>query len=163
MLDQLYSFTEAQMHLDTLLSRREINLSKQVLLAKYYAHSSKFEEAKLLLDQAEALHVNNIPEIKELYGRIELLSNQPKKAIDRYKVYLTQKPDDVQAMYSIARMYAKLGNKKEAWHWLQKAMDNGFLYAYVLKYDDIWNAYRSQQKWKELMKKYQFVTYSEAG
>lgn len=162
-LDQLYSFTEAQMHLDTLLSRREINLSKQVLLAKYYAHSSKFEEAKLLLDQAEALHVNNIPEIKELYGRIELLSNQPKKAIDRYKVFLTQKPDDVQAMYSIARMYAKLGNKKEAWHWLQKAMDNGFLYAYVLKYDDIWSAYRSQQKWKELMKKYQFVTYSEAG
>ena len=162
-LDQLYSFTEAKMHLDTLLNRREINLSRQVLLAKYYAHSSKFNEAKLLLDQAEALHVNNITEIKDLYGRIELLSNQPKKAIDRYKVYLKQRPDDVQAMYSIARMYAKLDNKKEAWYWLQKAMDNGFLYSYVLKYDDTWNAYRSQQKWKELMKKYQFITYPEAG
>ena len=162
-LDQLYLFTAAQMHLDTLLSRREINLSDQVLLAKYYTHSSRFEEAKLLLNQAEAIHVNSIAEIKDLYGRIELLSDQPKKAIDCYKVYLTLKPDDMQAMYSIARMYAKLGNKKEAWYWLQKAMDNGFLYSYVLKYDDTWNAYRSQQKWKDLLKKYQLIAYPEPG
>jgi tetratricopeptide (TPR) repeat protein len=162
-LDQLYLFTAAQMHLDTLLNRREINLSKQVLLAKYYTHSSRFKEAKLLLDQAEAIHVSSVAEIKELYGRIELLSDQPKKAIDRYKVYLTQKPGDAQAMYSVARMYAKLGNKKEAWHWLQKAMDNGFLYSYVLKYDEVWKTYRLQHKWKALMKNYRFITYPEFG
>jgi hypothetical protein len=69
----------------------------------------------------------------------------------------------MQAMYSIARMYAKLGNKKEAWYWLQKAMDNGFLYSYVLKYDDTWNAYRSQRKWKDLLKKYQLIAYPEPG
>lgn len=158
-LHQLYLFTAAQMHLDTMLNRKEINLSKQVLLARYYAHSSKFNEAKLLLDQAEALHVTSIDEIKDLYGRIELLSNQPNKAIDRYKIYLKQKPGNAHAMYSIARMYAKLGNKKEAWRWLQMAMDKGFLYGYVLKYDEIWDNYRSQSKWKQLMKNYHFVTY----
>lgn len=158
-LDQLYLFTAAQVHLDTLLNRREINLSKQVLLAKYYTHSSKFKEAKLLLDQAEAIHVNNIAEIKDLYGRIELLSDQPKKAIERYKIYLLQKPDDVEAMYSIARMYAKLDNKNEAWRWLQTAMNKGFLYSYVLKYDEVWNTYRPQRKWKELMKNYRFIEY----
>jgi tetratricopeptide (TPR) repeat protein/uncharacterized caspase-like protein len=158
-LNELYLFTAAQEHLDTLLNRKEINLTKQVLLAKYYAHSSKFNEAKLLLDQAEAMHVDDVAEIKDLYGRIELLSNQPKKAIDRYKIYLLQKPDDVEAMYSIARMYAKLGNKNEAWHWLQTAMNKGFLYSYVLKYDEVWNTYRPQRKWKELMKNYRLIAY----
>jgi tetratricopeptide (TPR) repeat protein/uncharacterized caspase-like protein len=162
-LDQLYQFTSAQVHLDTLLSRNEINFSKQLLLAKYYTHSSRFNEAIVLLEQAEAIHVYDIAEIRNLYGRIELLSNQPKKAIDRYKTYLNTKPDDVEAMYSIARMYAKLGNKKEAWHWLQTAMDKGFLYSYVLKYDTTWDDYRKETKWKSLMKQYTFIVYPDPG
>nr|MBP6686773.1 hypothetical protein [Lacibacter sp.] len=160
-LDQLYQFTSAQVHLDTLLSRNEINFSKQLLLAKYYTHSSKFKEAIVLLEQAEAMHVYDIAEIRNLYGRIELLSNQPKKAIERYKIYLIQKPGDVEAMYSVARMYAKLGNKREAWRWLQTAMDKGFLYSYVLKHDAAWNAYRGQNKWKQLMKNYKFIKYDD--
>ena len=162
-LDQLYQFTSAQVHLDTLLSRNEINFSKQLLLAKYYTHSSRFKEAATLLEQAEAIHVYDIAEIRNLYGRIELLSNQPKKAIERYKAYLALKPGDVEAMYSIARMYAKAGNKKEAWQWLQRAMDKGFLYSYVLKYDTIWDDYRKEAKWKSLMKQYTFIAYPDPG
>lgn len=162
-LDRLYRFTSAQMHLDTLLNRKEINFSGQLLLAKYYIHLSRFKDATELLQQAEATLPYAIAEVNSLFGRLELLSNQPKKAIDRYKAYLLQKPGDVEAMYSIARMYAKLGNKKEAWHWLQIAMDKGFLYPYVLKYDEVWNNYRSQEKWKKLMKNFQFIQYPDPG
>ncbi|MNR65275.1 hypothetical protein D3C85_1882500 [compost metagenome] len=66
-------------------------------------------------------------------------------------------------MYSIARMYAKAGNKKEAWQWLQKALDKGFLYSYVLKYDTTWDDYRRETKWKSLMKQYTFIAYSDPG
>ncbi|HLP35512.1 tetratricopeptide repeat protein [Lacibacter sp.] len=162
-LDRLYQFTSAQMHLDTLLNRKEINFPKQLLLAKYYAHSSKFKEASELLQQAEVTHVYKLAEIESLFGRIELLSNQPKKAIERYKTFLALKPDNVEAMYSIARIYAKLGNKKEAWRWLQKALDKGFLYSYVLKFDEVWNTYRTEPKWKRLMKNYQFIQYPDPG
>jgi tetratricopeptide (TPR) repeat protein len=162
-LDHLYQFTSAQVHLDTLLGRNEINFSKQLLLAKYYTHSSKFKEAIILLEQAEAMHVYDIAEIRNLYGRIELLSNQPKKAIERYKTYLTLKSNDVEAMYSIARMYAKAGNKKEAWQWLQRALNKGFLYSYVLKYDTTWDGYRKEAKWKSLMKQYKFIEYPHPG
>jgi len=162
-LDQLYQFTSAQVHLDTLLSRKEINFPNQLLLAKYYIHSSRFKEATVLLEQAEATHVYHMAEIENLYGRIALLSNQPKKAIEHYKTYLTLAPDDVEAMYSIARMYAKTGNQKEAWQWLQKAMDKGFLYSYVLKYDDTWNKYRTQTKWTSMMKQYKFIEYPDPG
>ncbi|HLO39013.1 MAG TPA: tetratricopeptide repeat protein, partial [Lacibacter sp.] len=162
-LDQLYQYTSAQVHLDTLLNRNELNFPKQLLLAKYYTHSSKFKEAMVLLEQAEAIHVYDIAEIRNLYGRIELLSDQPKKAIERYKTYLALKPHDVEAMYSIARMYAKAGNKKEAWRWLQKAMDEGFLYSYVLKYDATWDGYRKEAKWKSLMKQYTFIVYPDPG
>ncbi len=162
-LDRLYEFTSAQMHLDTFLNRKEINFSKQLLLAKYYAHSSRFKEATELLQQAEATHVYDIAEIRNLYGRIELLSDQPKKAIEHYKTYLALKPHDVEAMYSIARMYAKAGNKIEAWRWLQKAMNEGFLYSYVLKYDTTWDGYRKEAKWKSLMKQYNFIEYPDPG
>ncbi len=162
-LNQLYQFTSAQVHLDTLLSRKEINFPMQLLLAKYYIHTSRFTEATVLLDHAAYIYPYHLAEIENLYGRIALLSNQPKKAIERYKTFLTLAPDDVEAMYSIARMYAKTGNQKEAWQWLQKAMDKGFLYSYVLKYDDTWNKYRTQTKWTSIMKQYKFIEYSDPG
>ena len=158
-LDRLYQFTSAQVHLDTLVSRNEINFSKQLLLAKYYIHSSRFKDGTLLLQQAEAIHPYQIAAIENLFGKIELLSNQPKKAIERYKIYLKLVPNDVEAMYSIARMHAREGNKKEAWRWLQTAIDKGFLYLNVLKYDAVWNTYRTNSKWKALMKNYQFIEY----
>lgn len=162
-LDKLYQFTSAQVHLDTLLSRKEINFPKQLLLVKYYTHSSRFKEATELLLQAEAIHPYPIAAIEKLHGKIELLSNQPKKAIERYKNYLTFEPNDAEAMYSIARMHAKAGNKKEAWQWLQKAIDKGFLYGYVLKYDSIWTSYRNETKWTSLMKQYKFKQYSDVA
>lgn len=162
-LDRLYQFTSAQMHLDTLLNRNEINFSRQLLLAKYYIHSSRFKEAADLLLQAEATLPYEVAAIENLSGRLEMISNQHKKAIDRYKTYLKLMPDDVEAMYSIACLNAKLGNKKEAWRWLQTAMDKGFLYSYVLKFDEVWNSYRSESKWKQLMKKYQFTQYPDPG
>ena len=162
-LNQLYQFTSAQVHLDTLLSRKEINFPMQLLLAKYYIHTSRFTEATVLLEQAAYIYPYHLAEIENLFGRIALLSNQPKKAIERYKTYLTLAPDDVEAMYSIARMYAKTGHQKEAWQWLRKAMDKGFLYSFVLKYDDTWKKYRTQTKWTSLMKQYKFIEYPDPG
>ena len=68
-------------------------------------------------------------------------------------------PNDAEAMYSIARMYAKTGNKSEAWKWLKNALDHGFLYDYVLQFDSFWDVYRKDAKWKKLLSNYQMKKY----
>ena len=155
----VYKYTLALEHLDTLKNRNEINFEKQLLLAKYYMHNSRFAEAEQLLLQAKEAHPYKIPELVSLYGRLYMLSGEPKKAIEWFEEYLQLHPRDSLAMYSISRMYAYMKNHRKAMEWLQKAMNNGFVYEWVLKSDPLMNQLRRQPQWNELMKKRVFKTY----
>ena len=56
-------------------------------------------------------------------------------------------------MYTIARLYAQMNNKEEAWKWLRLSINKGFNYYWVLKYDADWNDYRKLQQWKNITAK----------
>lgn len=157
--DANYHFSNALFHLEVLAEKKEMNYAKEVLLAKYYIHASNFKEGLIHLKNAEKIHPYKMAEIKNLYGRLALLSNKQKDAIKYYKEYLMLQPNDAEAMYSIARMYAKTGNKSEAWKWLKNALDHGFLYNYVLQFDSYWDVYRKDAKWKKLLSNYQMKKY----
>lgn len=154
-----YHFSSALVHLEVLATKKEINYTNEVLLAKYYIHASQFKQAQFHLKNAESIHPYKMAEIKNLYGRLALLSNNPKDAIKYYKEYLLLLPNDHEAMYSIARLYAKTGDKSQAWKWLKAAMDHGFLYDYVLKFDSYWNAFRKEAKWRKLLNQYKMKQY----
>ncbi len=154
-----YQFSSALVHLEVLATKNEINYTKEVLLAKYYIHASQFKQAQFHLKSAESIHPYKMAEIKNLYGRLALLSNNQKDAIKYYKEYLLLQPNDHEAMYSIARMYAKTGDKSQAWKWLKAAMDHGFLYDFVLKFDPYWDAFRKEAKWKKLLNQYKMKQY----
>jgi tetratricopeptide (TPR) repeat protein len=145
--------SDALEQLDTLNNRHEINFDNQVLMAKYCIHSGRFADALKLLNGAQRVHPYLIPTITELKGRLQLLSNHPKDALPFYSDYLKDDSIPYLTMYSIARINAQLKNETEAWKWLKRAIDKGFKYFWVLKYDTAWNDYRRLQTWKDITAK----------
>lgn len=157
--DETYQFTNALESLDTLNSRSEINFDKMVLLARYYLHNSKFNEAEVLLKRATAVHPYKMPVLYDLLARLNLLQEKPKEAIKRYNDYLKLMPNDAAAMYSISRMYVLLNDKRKAYEWLRKSFAHGFRYEWVLKEDPLMKGIRGSTEWKKLMSKQQFRSY----
>lgn len=145
-----YNYGIALEQLDSLYSRKEINYSDQLTLARFSIHAGRFAAANPMLTEARNIHPYRQDEITDLEGRLLLLSNKPLPAIAVYKDYLSRHPNQVETMYSIARLYAKAKNSNEAWNWLSRAIKSGFDYYWVLKYDDSWNSYRSSPKWTAL-------------
>jgi tetratricopeptide (TPR) repeat protein/uncharacterized caspase-like protein len=145
-----YYLSDALEQLDTLNNRHEINFANQVLMAKYCIHAGRFSDALKLLNDAEQIHPYKIWAITDLKGRLQLLSNHPKDALPFYMDYLNNDSTRYLTTYSIARIYAQLKNTGEAWKWLKLAVDKGFKYYWVLKYDPTWSDYREQQRWKEI-------------
>ena len=91
-----------------------------------------------------------MPAITDLNGRLELLANKPLQAIPYYKNWLALHPHNGEAMYTLAKLYAKSGNSTEAWKWLSESLKAGFNYYWVLQYDESWETYRVNRKWKVL-------------
>lgn len=149
----IFYLTAALEQLDSLYQRTEINFTMQLLMAKYCIHSGRFADASKLLSQAKAIYPYHLPEITDLNGRLQLLSNHANQALFFYKDYLAAHPDDSLAVYTIARLYAQTGNKEEAWKWLRSSIGKGFNYYWVLKYDRTWDAYRKSQQWKTITAK----------
>lgn len=154
-----YLLRDALAQLDSLKNRNEINFTKQLLLAKYYIHSAKFTEADTLLKEAQKIHPYKIPEIFDLNGRLQLLSEHPKEALQFYNQLLTLNKKDRFTQYNISRLYAKLGNNDEAWKWLDASLKNGFNYSYVLQFDPYMEPLRTSAKWNSLIKNYPMKVY----
>jgi hypothetical protein len=157
--DTIYQFSNALDQLDSLYRRHEINFDKQLLMAKYYIHESRFAEASGLLHTAQQIHPYKIPAIADLNGRMQLLSHHPKQALGFYKDYLLLNPGDGATMYTIACIYAQTGNSADAWKWLEMAMDKGFRYGWVLQFDTTWDKYRRQGQWIALQKRFPVKQY----
>ncbi|MBC7867251.1 MAG: hypothetical protein H7X88_06940 [Gloeobacteraceae cyanobacterium ES-bin-316] len=155
-----WQFRNALVQLDSLVNKQEINFEKQLLLTKYYIHASRFKDAAPLLAGAKAIHPYNVIEITDLEARLHLLANDEQEAVKFYKQYLAAVPDDAATMYSIARLYARMNKKKDAWQWLKRCVDKGFVYSFVLKSDSCWEKFRSDAQWKQLMQQTEFKTYA---
>ena len=151
--DASYHFQDAQVQLDSLNNRREINFQKMLLMAKYLIHSGKFEDAKQLLAGAEKIHPYKIPEIIDLNGRLLLLSGHEKEAMGFYKKLLELNSNNNGLDYTMARLFASQGNIAEAWKWLETAAKNGFNFAYVLQFDKYMDNLRKTKKWDPFMQR----------
>jgi tetratricopeptide (TPR) repeat protein len=158
-LDHNFFYQDALAQMDSLYLHNEINFPKRLLLAKYLVHSGKFDDATKLLITAAQIQPYTVPGIIDLNGRLQLLANHPAEAIAYYKKLFDLNPKDSIVMYTIARLNARMGKQPEAWKWLEAALNNGFNYSFVLKYDNDWNAFRTSPRWQTMiqnrpMKKY---------
>ncbi|RYF91374.1 MAG: hypothetical protein EOO03_01510 [Chitinophagaceae bacterium] len=150
----------ALQQLEFLKSNHELNFHQQILLAQLYLHAGRFAEADTLVNNSKQIHPYAKPEFVLIPAKRFLMSKQFAKAVKQYLNYLKDTPTDANAMYSVARSYARMSRNRDAWDWLQRAVQNGFGYAYVLENDECWNKMRKAHRWKEFMSRQKFVAYS---
>ena len=148
-----WQYRDAMEQLESLYHQQEINFNDQLTLARYFIHSGRFTEADTLLTRSQQIRPYKTPDIGMLYGRLNLLSNQPKKALPFYQDLLSNEPADSMTMYTIARIYAMAGDRAQAVQWLKTSIKNGFNYHWVLQYDPVWEFYRRNNKkeWSSLV------------
>ena len=151
---QSFHFSSAMEQLDSLYNRREINTAHQKLLATYSIYSRRFAKADSLLQDIKEKMIIQDTQITELEGRLQLLSDHPKKALAIYMEYLAMNPSDASTMYTIARIHLQLHDEPEAWKWLEAALNTGFAYHHVLANDPNWEAYRSSPQWQKLKERF---------
>ena len=154
-----WQYQNAVVQLDSLLHKKEINFEKQLLLAKFYLHASRFKEAATLLASAKKIHPYTNAEIGDLTARMYLLKKDYGEALGSYNKLLENVGTNAATMYSLARLYAKTGKQKDAWLWLQRSVQNGFSYSFVLKSDPFLNELRGGVRWKEFMQDTNFKAY----
>lgn len=157
--DALYKNRAGLENMEYLFNHQQINFPKRMLYAEYSIHKGDVETGRTLLDEAERIYPYILPEAFDLRGRSYLLSHQPKDAIKWYHEYLNVYPDDAFTSYTLAKLYTQTGDSKRAWEYLEVSMKNGFNYPFILRFDDAWKNYRSNAKWKMLLKKYPPMEY----
>jgi len=147
-----YKNQAALNQLNYLYDSNKINFPQRMILAEFLAHEGKFEKAKKLTTEAQAIYPYEVPASYDLLGRINMLSKKYTTAIINYQRYLKSNPTDPAVHYNIARLYQKSGNKKQAMLWLERSISNGFNYSYVLANDETWTTSRNTPEWKKLMR-----------
>ena len=130
----------------------QINFKNRLLFSQFAMYAGQFARSKKILDEAEAVNPYPLPEISELWGRLNLLSNNPEQAISFYKVYLKDKPGDAGVYYTLARLYAMQKKNKEALSSLDIAVKLGFNYGFILKTDPVMDKLRNTNEWNLVTK-----------
>lgn len=59
-------------------------------------------------------------------------------------------PQHVEALYTIARLHALLGHKKEAYEWLQRVADAGLMNVWEVRRDEAFAGIRDEDQFKKL-------------
>lgn len=149
----VYYLKEALDQLDTLYLHKKINFKDQLLMAEYCIHAARFTDAAALLKETSQVHPINADKVADLTARLQLLSNHPKEALKYYKEWLAVHPADSLTMYTIARLHAKMKNKREALKWLKMSIDHGLQFYWIVKMDPAWNEYRSASQWITITRK----------
>ncbi len=156
----LYKNRAALDQLNYLYDSSQINSEKRLLLAQFDIRAGNFDKANESLNKTESYTPYTIFEINNFRGLAAMLANKPNEAIAAYKKSINaQETDPWFNNYSLARLYASTGNIKEAWKYLQYAIDFGFNYSYVLVNDNYMERLRKTAKWQTMissisMKKY---------
>lgn len=157
--DAIYKNRVGLEQLEYLYAHQQIDFPKRMLYAKYSIHKGDLELGRKLLVEAQNIYPYVLPEAFDLTGRSYLLAHQHAKAIPWYNDHLNVYPDDAFTLYTLAKLYAKTGDSKNAWQYLEASMKNGFNYPFVLRFDEAWTKYRSNAKWNMLLKKYPVIQY----
>lgn len=75
-----------------------------------------------------------------------------KKALELAEQMHELRPDDVNARYNVACMHCLLGHKKDAYVWLDKAVDAGYSNADFLLHDDDFKTIRAEDRFRAIVK-----------
>jgi|GEM_PF-6910996 len=97
-------------------------------------------------------------EARRMLGYAILYDGQPQRARQHFEQLLQQEPDNPRHYYSMAAFYSYQEEKKEAYEWLEKALQRGFRNTDLLREDPDLNNIRDSRRFRKLV-----VDYLEEG
>lgn len=141
--------------LNYLYNNSQINFPMQLKLAELSMYAGQFQNAEKILSDAITIHPYHLPEFTVLQGRLNLLAGNYKKAIAFYMLERKNNPNDAVIYYTIARLFAAQGQKKEAFNMLEESIAKGFNYLFVINADPMLAELHKSSNWQALIKKIQ--------
>jgi tetratricopeptide (TPR) repeat protein len=151
----LFDYGNALPALESMRRHNRLNFENRLILIDLYSCSGRFTEADTLLKKAQYMQPKLVPDLAEQLGKWYLLQNLPADAAMYYTLESQLRVRVNNSLcYTIARLYARQGLEKEALHWLDLAMENGFLFGRVIRYDPDWENLRNGEPFAALLRKY---------
>jgi tetratricopeptide (TPR) repeat protein len=148
--------------LDTLKQSGLLLLNDYILYARMAMLGKHYKKAAETLIHSQKLLKGEIDKVRELNGLLYFLQNDL-RAVNYYKDSITAALSYPERLYAIATLYAANNKKEEAFKYVTEALENGFSYGYVLRFDPVWFAWENTESWKNLISNYKFITYDDEG
>ncbi|MBK8686653.1 MAG: hypothetical protein IPN26_17630 [Bacteroidetes bacterium] len=144
---------DVMLQMDTLKQQGKLEFEQYMHYADAKSKNNLFAEAESIL--ADYLKVDPTPTdaSEHLLIRIKLAQSNTEEGLRRIKEWMKNHPNDFQMMYALSRILCEQQKQNESLTWLQKALDSGFNYYWVLQYDTVWQKLRNTPEWKALTAK----------
>ena len=130
-------------------------LNSQIGLAFTFAQKEMFSEALSAVDNIDiALHAE--PSFVATHGYISAVAGETKTAHQCLKKILELSNQRFVSAYDIATIYAGLGEMKEPFMWLEKAIEERAVWLRYLKVDPRFDALRQDSRFDDLLQRVGF-------
>jgi tetratricopeptide (TPR) repeat protein len=156
--------------LDSLYLHQQLRNAQFLQLANFKLKANQLRQASELLEQYLPANTLEKKEHDILQIKLDILSGNPKKALDNTlnlgqniitdndwdETLATKIRQNNFALYSNARLYAILKKDEQAFSYLKKALDSGMRFQYLLTYDKAFDRMRTTKRWAHLLGNYSF-------
>ncbi|MFY9618848.1 MAG: protein kinase [Pyrinomonadaceae bacterium] len=123
-----------------------------VLLARCYVQTGRLNEAVASYERARQIE-NSIPEVVAGVGHGYAVSGRKAEALKIIRELQERSKKEFIPSYTIATIYAGLGEKEQALHHLTKSYEEGSFYMIHLKVEPILDPLRSDSRFTDLLRK----------
>lgn len=148
-------YDEAVKQLTTVLAMKKDFPIAHLWLGRSFQQLGRFDEAKSEFRQVEdAFH--GWPVSIAALGFVNAISNHKAEAVNALRELDDLSKHKYVSAYAVALIYAGLGNKDQAFQWLNKAFDERSHWLVWLRLDPRWDGIRGDPRFAELVKRMHF-------
>ena len=146
-----YEFSDALIELDYLYNHDKINADRFLDYVKFTIHSGNVKYSEIVLQKAEKAFPVYNQTYQEYKARHFLFAGIYKEAIEEFTKLLSHNPNQKASIYfTLCRIYAITEENERAMDYLNKAMEAGFRYTWVIDKDEALDKLRDSEGYKAL-------------
>lgn len=145
-----YILQAATAHMDTLWREGRLSYDYSIYYATNLMKSGRFLRADSVLTWYREVFPLNDTVYALSQIRLNYLSEHWKETTEACRQFQNTFGYRGEVNYTMARAACKQENMKQAYEELQKAIEHGFHYYWILKYDPVWEKVRGQDKWNKI-------------
>jgi Flp pilus assembly protein TadD len=148
------AFEKAIYHCEKLLLLSPEDFSSLYLAGLVYLYASNDEKAEFYLKKSLSLSKSPAIYLSYIYWKTNRKEQARKLLEERQKFIkdaLDQGNESSVVRYDLAMIHAILGNKKEAYRWLQKAIDTGWCDYRLDQINPVFETLHNEKQFKQMM------------